>query len=286
MQLKKFIHLFFVFSAIYLLANGLLATEKATIKKQDLMLAKIYHDDIKIQDYFVSEKLDGVRARWDGKNLISRGGKIFSAPDWFIAEFPKDAVLDGELWSKRGDFENISAIARKKSAGEEWKKIKFWVFDLPLEQTEFEERIEKMKAVVLKAKSPYLKVIPQDSFSSDIELMKEFEKIIADGGEGLMLHKKDALYKKGRSNDLLKLKKYLDAEATVLGYKEGKGKFKGMMGSLKVKNDAGIIFYIGSGFRNEERKSPPAIGSRVTFRYQSLTKNDVPRFPVFIRIRP
>ena len=46
-------------------------------KSPDLMLAKIYADNIDVTQYWVSEKLDGVRAHWDGKQLISRGGKVF-----------------------------------------------------------------------------------------------------------------------------------------------------------------------------------------------------------------
>jgi DNA ligase-1 len=270
--MRKIIFLFLVFVAPYLLASD------------DLMLAKIYHEDIEVQDYLVSEKLDGVRARWDGKNLISRGGKVFTAPAWFIANFPK-VTLDGELWSQRRDFEKISSVVRSKNKQEEWKNLKFWIFDLPLEAAPFSERVVKMQNFVKKAASPYLKMIPQNSYSDNFALMRDFEKVIAGGGEGLMLHKKDAFYKKGRSNDLLKLKQYLDAEATVLAYKEGKGKFQGMVGSLKVVSDSGVVFFIGSGLTNELRKNPPPIGSKVTFRYQSFTKNGVPRFPVFLRIR-
>ena len=270
--------LFFIFVSIFFVAI-LFASNK-----QKLMLAKIYHDGVNIQDYLVSEKLDGVRARWDGKNLISRGGKVFDAPAWFIANFPEE-VLDGELWTKRNDFEQISSIARRANNDIAWKKVAFWIFDLPLKAVEFEKRVQEMEKIVSKTNSPYLKVIEQFSLTSNEELMKKFDEVIAKKGEGLMLHKKSAFYKKGRSNDLLKLKQYLDAEATVLGYKEGKGKYQGLVGSLKVQNDNGIVFFVGSGLSDEQRKKPPAIGSRITYRYQSLTKNQVPRFPAFLRIR-
>lgn len=270
--MKKIIFLIAIFLLPHLLVG------------EALMLAKIYHSDIDVKNYLVSEKLDGVRARWNGKNLISRNGKIFDAPVWFTANFPQE-VLDGELWSKRKDFENISAIARKKGATQVWKELKFWIFDLPLEDANFETRVKKMQTIVQKTNSSYLQMIKQISYGNDLELMQTFEKIIEEGGEGLMLHKKSAFYKKGRSNNLLKLKQYLDAEATVLGYKAGKGKYQGMMGSLQVKSDTGIIFFIGSGFTDEQRKNPPSIGSRVTFRYQSFTKNAIPRFPVFLRVR-
>ena len=53
-----------------------------------IQLATKFHKDINIQDYWISEKLDGVRAYWNGKQLISRQGNIFTAPTWFTEEFP------------------------------------------------------------------------------------------------------------------------------------------------------------------------------------------------------
>ncbi len=277
MKIRKLL-LFFIFSLT--LITSLFGSDK-----KNLMLAKVYHADIDVREYLVSEKLDGVRARWDGKNLRSRNSKIFAAPFWFTANFPQE-TLDGELWSKRGDFAQISSIVNKKDAHEAWKSLKLWVFDLPLEKSNFETRAQKIRTIVHQANSSYLAVVEQSSVKNNVVLMHQFEKIIAKGGEGLMLHKKSAFYKHGRSNDLLKLKQYLDAEAKVLGYKKGKGRLKNMVGSLKVENDDGVIFFIGSGLTDTQRKNPPPIGSKITFRYQSFTKNGIPRFPVFLRIRP
>jgi len=84
---------------------------------------------------------------------------------------------------------------------------------------------------------------------------------------------------------LLKLKPFTDADATVIGYRPGKGRLAGMVGSLKVRTDQGTVVYIGSGFTDKECRHPPPLQSRITFRYQGLTKKGVPRFPVFIRVR-
>ena len=100
-----------------------------------------------------------------------------------------------------------------------------------------------------------------------------------------MLHHRDAIYRSGRSGDLLKLKRFDDAEATVLGYKPGNGKYRGVVGSLKVRSDDGREFYVGSGMSDRQHRQPPAIGSSVTYRFQRLTERGLPRFPVFLRER-
>src|SRR5690606_1286923 len=73
-------------------------------KPPALLLANVYQNSADVADYWVSEKLDGVRAYWDGQQLISRQGNRFNAPPWFTANFP-DTPLDGELWGGRGTFE-------------------------------------------------------------------------------------------------------------------------------------------------------------------------------------
>lgn len=252
--------------------------------KPALMLASRYHEDIDVRDYWVSEKLDGVRARWDGSHLVSRGGYLFTAPSWFIEEFPSTPV-DGELWIGRGKYEEVSAVVRKMTPHDGWKRVRLMVFDLPQHNGRFTRRLELMRLLVEQSASPYLAVINQYRVADNGELMQRLQSVIDDGGEGLMLHRATALYRNGRSDDLLKLKKFSDAEATVIGYRPGRGKFAGMTGSLKVRNDDGVVFFVGSGLTLQQRADPPPISSRITYRYQGFTKNGVPRFAVFLRVR-
>jgi len=100
-----------------------------------------------------------------------------------------------------------------------------------------------------------------------------------------MLHHQSGLYHSGRSQDLLKLKPYTDAEAIIIGYRSGKGKFTDKMGAVKVKTLTGEIFFIGSGFSDKDRENPPPLNSLITFRHQGYTDSGIPRFAVFIRIR-
>ena len=252
--------------------------------KPALMLATKYHQDIDVGDYWVSEKLDGVRARWDGSNLVSTGGYHFAAPSWFTGGFPPES-LDGELWIGRGQYEEVSAVVRKMTPHDGWKQVRLMVFDLPQHKGAFTQRLQSMRQLVEQSASPYLAVIRQYRIADNSELMQQLQSVIDDGGEGLMLHRATALYRRGRSDDLLKLKQFSDAEATVIGYRPGKGKFAGMTGSLKLLNDDGVVFYVGSGLTMQQRAEPPAISSRITYRYQGFTKNGVPRFAVFLRVR-
>lgn len=109
--------------------------------------------------------------------------------------------------------------------------------------------------------------------------------MVAGGGEGLMLHHREARYRAGRSEDLLKFKPYEDAEARVVGHTAGRGKYRGMLGALIVETPEGLRFRIGTGFSDSRRATPPPIGAWITYRYNGRTGNGVPRFARFLRVR-
>lgn len=249
------------------------------------MLAKQHHDDIELEDYFVSEKLDGIRARWTGERLLTRNDNPIYAPDWFTEHFP-DVVMDGELWSGRGEFQFVSQTVRDTQPDhEDWKRIQFMVFDLPQHTGSFAARVSAMRQLMTVTRLPQLQMIEQLRGSTHENLMRQLADIEAKNGEGLMLHHTDNHYHDGRSDGLLKLKSYEDAEATVVGYTDGKGKFDGLVGALIVETESGIRFRIGSGLSLNERKNPPEIGSRVTYKFYGHTKAGKPRFASYLRER-
>jgi DNA ligase-1 len=266
-----------IFASILSLST-VLAEEKPRI-----MLAENYQQGINTSEYFVSEKLDGVRARWDGRRLISRGGNVFATPEWFTKDFPGNS-LDGELWMGRGRYEETASIVRKQQPHEGWRNIRLMVFDLPEHGGTFDERVIEMNRLATEVASAYLGIIEQQSIATEEALKVQLQTVVAQGGEGLMLNRKTARYASGRSQDLLKLKPFDDAEATVIGYRPGKGKYTGHVGSLKVRTNQGIVFFIGTGLSDAQRRNPPPLQSQITFRYQGITKNGIPRFPVFLRI--
>jgi len=250
-----------------------------------IQLATKYHSDISIKNYWVSEKLDGVRAYWNGQQLLSKQGNPFPAPTWFIAKFPTQA-LDGELWIGRHQFEQVSGIVRTQQANAEaWRSISFMIFDLPSSKATFTERIKIMQSLVDDSPSPYLKMITQQRVATHQALQEKLNEVIHSGGEGLMLHHIDAYYQVKRSQDLMKLKRYDDAEAIVIEHIAGKGRHQGRLGSILVKTAEGIIFKIGTGFSDEERANPPQIGDTITYQYIGKTNKGIPRFASYLRIR-
>lgn len=250
-----------------------------------MVLADVYEAHIDVTRYWVSEKFDGVRAQWDGYTLRFRGGGLVPAPAWFTAHFPA-VPLDGELWIARGQFDRLSGTVRRiKPVDAEWRQIRYLIFELPDAAGDFSARIQQMQAYISHANVPWLQVVEQTRVASHAELKTRLDAITRAGGEGLMLHRADAPYVTGRSDVLLKLKPWLDAEAVVVGYTPGKGKYQGMTGALTVERPDGKRFRIGSGLSDALRRQPPPIGSRITYRYQHLTKNGLPRFARYLRIR-
>lgn len=256
----------------------------AAATKPDLLLAEVYQNNIDVQQYWVSEKLDGVRAFWDGKQLISRGGQLIAAPAWFVAHFPTQK-LDGELWLGRNAFaETLSIVSKATPVDSEWQQLGYYIFELPDAPGNFSERITLMQQLVQQHNSPYLKLVPQFRLASKEQLQAKLHELEQSGAEGLMLHHQDAAYTTGRSNALLKLKTYQDTEAEVIGYRPGKGKYQGMVGALVVKMPDGKTFAIGSGLTDALRQTPPEIGSIITYRYNGYTKTGLPRFARFLRL--
>lgn len=250
-----------------------------------LMLAKKYKGQVEISEYWVSEKLDGVRAYWDGNKLISKQGNTYNSPSWFTKDFPRQP-LDGELWLGRGLFQKLlGTVTKNHPIDKEWKKVRYYVFDLPNNKQSFTLRLKILHQLIDSSKNPHLTLTHQYRLVNKQALHEELNRVTALGGEGLMLHHKDAIYHSGRTNNILKVKPYFDAEATVINYFPGKGKFSGMLGSLLVKTKENIQFRIGTGFSHQQRQSPPPIGSVITYTYHGKTKKGIPKFASFLRLR-
>ncbi|HEY1077633.1 MAG TPA: DNA ligase [Fontimonas sp.] len=250
-----------------------------------LMLAQTYDGETDIAAYWISEKLDGVRGYWDGQRLYSRGGQPIAAPAAFTAGWPA-VPMDGELWIGRGRFDETSGIVRRKDADpQQWRALRFMVFDLPAHPGRFGERLVELRRLVGRADSISLQAVEQFRLADAAALQARLMAIVAAGGEGLMLHRADAYYRQGRSDDLLKLKTHQDAEARVVGHAPGSGKYRGAVGALIVERPDGRRFRIGSGLSDALRRAPPPLGSWVTYRYNGSTGDGLPRFPRFMRVR-
>lgn len=256
--------------------------DSATVKEPPLLLAHKWEMDIDLAGWWMSEKLDGVRAYWDGERFFSRLGNQFHVPAWFKAGLPKKP-LDGELWGGRKRFQRTVGIVKRQDESEAWREIRYIVFDAPGEKGPFEERLASCKEWL--EGHEWASVHEHEPCRDHDHLREQLAFVESLGGEGLMLRKPQSLYEAGRSSTLLKVKTFFDAEARVLEHVPGTGKHKGRLGSLLVELADGTRFNVGTGFSDREREDPPPIGCLVTFRYQELSDGGVPRFPTFVAIR-
>ena len=247
--------------------------------KPKLLLLKTYKDQ-NTTNWVMSEKLDGIRAYWDGQQLLSRGGKVIHAPKWFTKNYPKFEI-DGELWSKRGDFENISSIVRDKIPGKNWSEIKHYIFEVPNARGGLFQRLEKVKPY----ENNYIKVLSQVLIHSKKHQDQYLKEVVSKNGEGIVVRDPNALYINKRTSKALKVKTFKDTECKITGFTKGKGKYLDKVGAIICRLPSGITFKIGSGINDKFRKNPPKIGTNITFKYQNLTKYGKPRFPIYLRIR-
>jgi DNA ligase 1 len=251
-----------------------------------LWLANTYRAGVALQDYWVSEKYDGIRGYWNGHQLMTRKGKALNPPEWFVKDWPA-SPFEGELWAGRGQFETVASILQQKQASDEaWQTLRFMVFDVPDHAGTFTERITAYQGLVSTLAQPWVKAVEQWQSTSQSELDTRLAEHIKAGAEGLMLHLASARYKAGRSNDQLKVKPQDDAEAKVVGHVGGQGKYAQGTGALWVETPQGQRFKLGKGLRDDVRQTPPAVGQWVTYTYRGRTDKGIPRFASYVRTQP
>ena len=229
------------------------------------MLSKTYEGE-NPKGWLMSEKLDGVRAIWTGRELVTRNGNVIAAPAWFTSALPTVA-LDGELWAGRGRFQRAVGIVRGKS-GEGWQEITFRVFDAPEAPGGFETRL--MAASDAVAGCPVASIVEHFVCGGKKHFREFASTMISQGAEGAMLRKSGSAYVGKRSASLLKFKPVETDEAEVVGYTSGKD-------SITVVWQ-GLRFALKTSLR-------PAIGALVTFAFMGLTDGGKPRHPSFITVR-
>ena len=250
-----------------------------------LLLANVYRPGMRLADYWVSEKYDGVRGYWDGHTLRTRGGETVAAPAWFTAGWP-DTPMDGELWAGRGRFSHAQSTVRQQQPDDAaWREMRFMVFDLPAHGGTFDQRLPALNQLVESLNQPWVQAVPQQRVASDAALQKLLLRTVRAGGEGLMLHRGASMYRAGRSDDLIKVKTHEDAEAKVVAHLPGQGRHAGRLGALVVEMPSGQRFRLGAGLTDAERDHPPPVGSWVTYRFRGTHDSGVPRFASFVRVR-
>jgi DNA ligase-1 len=246
------------------------------------MLAKCYEGQ-SVKGWMMSEKLDGVRAIWDGSKLISRNGNQFFAPEWFLSQLPAGVTLDGELFIGRGQFQSTVSVVKKKSpVHSEWSQIRYCVFDAPQALGGFEDRLAFCESCL--AGSTIASVVPHRECTGKQDMEIFFKELCADGAEGIMLRAPGSRYENRRSTSLLKYKPFESDEAVIVGSESGEGRLAGIVGALIVKW-GNVTFRVGSGLSDDVRINPPKVGALISFGFCGLTDGGCPRFPTFLAER-
>jgi DNA ligase-1 len=262
------------------------------------MLAHDYNKrgkDIKFPCY-AQRKLDGVRCvAVPGQGLYSRNGKAMSPHlTHIMADVDKCAVtIDGELYSDELSFQEIVGLVKKATLkegdAEKVKKIYLYVYDIVMPGTNV-ERNAALDALFGKAKFHALRKLQSDTCANLDAVKTLHAKYVAEGYEGLILRNYDGVYNIGhRSKDLQKYKEFEDAEYKVVGYREGDGVEKGCVIWTCV-TAKGQEFAVRPRGTQEERRGlflsgGSYVGKKLTVRYQELTNDGIPRFPVGIAFR-
>ena len=252
-------------------------------RRPEPLLATVYAGQVDPALCLVSEKYDGVRALWDGRALRFRSGRAIAAPSAFLRALPEEPI-DGELWLGRGRFEALSAIVRTTTPRDaDWARVCYMAFELPAGTGPFAERAARLAGLAARWLPGPLVAAPQERVGDRAALMHRLAAVVAEGGEGLMLHVAVAPVASGRGGELMKLKPHLDAEAVVVGTRPGEGRHRGSVGALEVEAADGRRFFVGSGLSDALRRDPPPPGSVITYRYRDLTSTGLPRFATYLR---
>ena len=278
----------FLFVGVWLLGFACLflvpAVGPAEPQPAPVMLARSWEPGTDIRGWWMSEKLDGIRGYWTGSQLVSRAGNAFAVPAWFTANFPTVA-LDGELWTGRQQFAEISSIVRRQTPHDGWRSVRYMIFDAPQAEGGFEQRLAFAREWFEAHPNPQVSIVEHETCRDEQHLRQKLAEVEALGGEGLILRQPESAYTAGRSAAIFKVKTFQEGRALVLEHLPGSGRNAGRLGSLRVELPNGVQFAIGSGFSDAERDSPPPVGSTVRFKHQGFTQAGVPRFASFLRVQ-
>jgi DNA ligase-1 len=209
-----------------------------------------------------------------------------------INKLPPTIILDGELYSDTLTFQEIVGLVKretlKKGDDEKQLQIKFHIYDI-VNEMPYEQRYANLQMLFNKYKFKYLELVKTEMCESEEKMKELHSQYVTDGYEGIMLRNKTGPYKNARSIDLQKYKEFFDDEYEVVGYKEGEGVEEGCV-LWTCKTPEGKTFNCRPRGTREDRadmfiNGKKYVGKKLTVRFQELTDDKVPRFPVGITFR-
>lgn len=279
----------------------------------NVMLANKYKDDmIKKWPVAVQRKLNGVRARFTRENGLIKCysrknneypwlGHIKRELEELFKYLPPNNDLDGEIYNHDMTFEEItSAVKTKNFEHSDNKRLIYYIFDLIDPMMTYDVRYKTLQGAFSKYSSNNVKLLSVEYLNSHQEILQKHNEYVSEGYEGIIIRKifnegmnkrdkSSALYKFGRTNNILKYKEFIDEEGTIVDIEEAKGTEKGAA-DLVIVDKRGCKFPVrmkGSIDRRKDWFQHPekVLNKPLTFRYFSRTSKGMPLFPVGVEIR-
>ena len=233
----------------------------------------------------VQPKFDGIRCLTDGENMWSRRGKQFD--NKIVAHLNSvacnDFIVDGELILPEGYPLQDTVSAAKKFRDNLSPKLLYRIYDIVAPDLCYTERYEICKKIVEDTNNPQVILAPSHVVETQEEIYPLHEKFVGEGWEGTMIRLHGHGYKiNQRTNQLLKLKDFLEEEFKVVDVIDGKGKFVGAgiflcetpEGKIFETSPIGTMEYRRELFQNRDS----IIGTYWTVRFQAYTKDKIPQF--------
>lgn len=265
--------------------------ERKNVRPMPMLAHKFTDHKGKVEfPVFVQPKLNGMRMLFDGEVGFSRGNKEIIPEVIQHLKFDTSGyILDGELMLPDNQLLQESMKAIKKYRSDLSPKLIYHVYDIVDDSLSYEERAKIIWQLWLKFPSN-VKVVPMIKANNEIEVMKWHKIYTTDGYEGTMIRNPEMTYEIGkRSYSLLKLKDFVDAEYRIIDVIDGDGSDKGLAIFVLETNNGNTFNCRPEGTQENRaelyKSRTKLIGNYLTVRYQELSKDEVPIFPVGVSIR-
>jgi DNA ligase-1 len=261
----------------------------AEAEEPEALRANAWDGERDLTGWLWSEKLKGVRARWDGREFVSRLGNVFRAPAWFKIGLPVTMVLDGEIHTRdrRPDSQEIAnGCVHSGPDDPRWQGLIFSVFDAPEHPGAFRTRIAEVHRRV--SLSTWSRPLPHSPLAGNDHARAECTTIVHLGGEGVIARDPGAPHVSGRTDTVLKIKPRKDAEAVIVAHIPGKkgGRHEGRLGAFRVERPDGVQFNVGTGMSDAVRENPPPEGTVITYSWTDESSKGIPQPAAYEGVAP
>lgn len=205
--------------------------------------------------------------------------------------YGRDVIFDGELYNHeyRDKFEELSSFIRQSTPKAGHEDVQYHIYDIASATGDFAQRSDMLKSYRMSGPYDALRFVRTVSVTNEDDLLLEFEGFLAAEYEGAMVRNADGLYVNKRSYDLQKIKEFQDSEFLIVGVEEGRGKLVGhaiFVCTAENKRQFRVKLKGAQEILQGYWQRPDAcVGKQLTVKYQGLTADGIPRFPVGLRIK-